>query len=249
MATLGEFLYAARTAETKAGGPYSRAGQRAFERSLIKQFDATYASKGSFWTLAPSNPTPYGLFDEDPTYARPGVTYVALRQILGATNFTKALQQMQLQYGGGTVTEPELEAAFHEWMPNQSAACSVRLDHFFTEWFDTAYKSGGGARQPQITGPGLAGPGFYAKGGGCVAHYPHGRRKRQNHPNHAGPAAGIGLACRNRAGLPSGCALRYGISVPKRTFTRLRAGARAETTGTPDQRRRREPMRKAGPHD
>ena len=170
MATLGEFLYAARTAETKAGGPYSRAGQRAFERSLIKQFDATYASKGSFWTLAPSNPTPYGLFDEDPTYARPGVTYVALRQILGATNFTKALQQMQLQYGGGTVTEPELEAAFHEWMPNQSAACSVRLDHFFTEWFDTAYKSGGGARRPQITGPGLAGPGFYAKGGGCVAH-------------------------------------------------------------------------------
>ena len=55
-------------------------------------------------------------------------------------------------------------------MPNQSAACYVRLDRFFREWFDTAYKSGGGANRPQITGPGLTGPGFYAKGGGCVAH-------------------------------------------------------------------------------
>ena len=170
MATLGEFLFAARTAESKAGGPYSRSGQRAFDRSLVKQFDSIYASKGSFWTLAPSNPTPYGLFDSDPTYDRPGAAYVALRQILGKTNFTKAIQQVQVQYGGGTITEPELEAAFHAWMPNQSAACSVRLDRFFREWFDTAYKSGGGANRPQLTGPGLTGPGFYAKGGGCVAH-------------------------------------------------------------------------------
>ena len=170
MATLGEFLFAARTAESKAGGPYSRSGQRAFDRSLVKQFDSIYAGKGSFWTLAPSNPTPYQLFNSDPTYDRPGAAYVALRQILGKTNFTKVLQQVQVQYGGGTITEPELEAAFHAWMPNQSAACSVRLDRFFREWFDTAYKSGGGANRPQITGPGLTGPGFYAKGGGCVAH-------------------------------------------------------------------------------
>ncbi len=170
LATLGEFLYAARIAESKAGGPYSRAGQRAFERSLVKQFDATYASKGSFWTLAPSNPTPYQLFNSDPTYDRPGVAYIALRQILGKTNFTQALQQIQLRYGGGTITEPELEASFRAWLPNRSAACSARLDHFFTEWFDTAYQPGGGAHRPQITGPGLAGPGFYAKGGGCVAH-------------------------------------------------------------------------------
>jgi hypothetical protein len=170
LATLGEFLYAARIAESKAGGPYSRAGQRAFDRSLVKQFDATYASKGSFWTLAPSNPTPYQLFNSDPTYDRPGVAYIALRQILGKTNFTQALQQIQLRYGGGTITEPQLEAAFRAWLPNRSAACSARLDQFFTEWFDTAYQPGGGAHRPQITGPGLAGPGFYAKGGGCVAH-------------------------------------------------------------------------------
>ncbi len=167
LATLAEYLYAARTAETAAGGPYSQAGQRAFERSLVRQFNELYASKGRFWTLVPSDPTPYGLFDEDPTYARPGITYIALRQILGATNFAKALQQIQRRYGGATITEPELEAAFQQWLPNRSAACSARLGQFFTDWFDTGYPAGGGAHRPQITGPGLAGPGFYARGGGC----------------------------------------------------------------------------------
>jgi hypothetical protein len=168
LATLGEYLYAARTAESAAGGPSSRAGQRAFEQSLVKQFDSLYASKGSFWTLTPSDPTPFGLFDTDPTYSRPGITYVALRQILGATNFAKALQQLQRQYGGGDITEPELEAAFRHWLPNQSAACGTRLDEFFTQWFDTAYPAGGGARRPRITGPGLAGPGFYSHGTSCA---------------------------------------------------------------------------------
>ena len=62
MATLAEFLFAARTAQAKAGGPGTKAGRRAFQRSLVKQFNATYASKGGFWTAAPSNPTPFGLF-------------------------------------------------------------------------------------------------------------------------------------------------------------------------------------------
>jgi hypothetical protein len=169
LATLAEYLFAARTAETAAGGPYSKAGQRAFDRSLIKQFDSNYASKGSFWTAAPSNPTPYGLFVGDATYSRPGITYVALRQILGKTNFAKALQQIQRQYGGSHITEPELEAAFHQWLPNQSPACDVRLGEFFRQWFDTAYRAGGGAHRPQITGPGLAGPDFYSRASGCPA--------------------------------------------------------------------------------
>ena len=130
-------------------------------------FNETYASGGSFWTGAPSNPTPFSLFDGDATYSRPGVTYIALRQILGATNFTQALEQLQREYGGSSITEPQLEAAFHRWMPNQSAACSARLTQFFGEWFDTAYARGG-ANRPQITGPGLSGPGFYKAGGGCA---------------------------------------------------------------------------------
>lgn len=36
------------------------------------------------------------------------------------------------------------------------------------QWFDTAYPSGGGANRPQITGPGLAGPGFYDDNSPCT---------------------------------------------------------------------------------
>lgn len=161
MATLAEYLYAARRAETAAGGPYSARGQAAFQASLVRQFNTLYASAGGFWTAAPSDPTPYGLFDEDPTYARPGITYIALRQILGAGNFTQALRQIQRQYGGHSITEPELEAAFRPWLPDRSAACEAQLGRFFTQWFDTAYPRGGGSHRPQVTGPGLAGPGFY----------------------------------------------------------------------------------------
>ena len=124
---------------------------------------------GSFWTAAPSNPTPFGLFSNAATYERPGAAYIALWQILGTARFTRALQQIQRQYGGGHITEPQLEAGFSRWLPNQSAACQARLGQFSTQWFDTAYPSGGGANKPAITGPGLAGPGFYDSSGGCPA--------------------------------------------------------------------------------
>src|SRR5690349_14417738 len=78
LATLGEYLKTARDAETQAGGPGTPAGQKAFQDSLIKQFNTTYARAGSFWTEAPSDPTPYGLFDNAPTYQRPGAAYIAL---------------------------------------------------------------------------------------------------------------------------------------------------------------------------
>jgi Peptidase family M1 domain len=168
MAVLAQYLLTAREAEMRAGGPTSRRGQAAFQASLVKQFNTTYNSKGYFWTVPPSNPTPYELFGNANTYERPPAAYIALRQILGSTNFAQALLQIQRDYGGGHITEPELEAAFHHWMPNQSAACQARLGAFFTEWFDTAYPRGGGADSPQITGPGLDGPGFYNATGGCT---------------------------------------------------------------------------------
>ena len=169
MATLGEYLLAARDAETKAGGPGTAAGKKAFTGSLIAQFNKTYARAGSFWTAAPSNPTPFGLFSNAPTYERPGAAYIALWQILGTARFTKALRQIQRHYGGGHITEPQLEAGFRHWLPNKSAACKNRLSQFFTQWFDTAYPSGGGTNKPAITGPGLAGAGFYDGSGGCPA--------------------------------------------------------------------------------
>src|SRR6478735_174130 len=167
MATLGEYLLAAREAETKAGGPGTAAGKKAFTGSLIAQFNKTYARAGSFWTAAPSNPTPFGLFSNAPTYERPGAAYIALWQILGTARFTKALHQIQRHYGGGHITETQLEAGFRHWLPNKSAACESRLSQFFTQWFDTAYPSGGGTNKPAITGPGLAGAGFYDSSGGC----------------------------------------------------------------------------------
>jgi len=167
MATLAEELYAARRAENKAGGQYSPKGQAAFQASLVKQFNGIYASNGSFWTVAPSNPEPAGLFSGASTYARPSAAYIALRQILGPGNFTQALQQAQAAYGGGSITEAQWEAAFGRWLPVQTSACRERLSQFFTQWFDTAYPAGGGSNRPQITGPGLNGPDFYNAHGGC----------------------------------------------------------------------------------
>jgi hypothetical protein len=167
LATLAEFLYHARLAEDAAGGPSSPQGQAAFQASLVSQFNAIYRKSGSFWLTAPSNPEPLTLFSGSNTYDRPGAAYIALRQILGPANFDRVLQQLQQVYGGASISEAQLEAAFHQWLPVQSSACQARLSLFFTQWFDTAYPPGGGNNKPMITGPGLAGPGFYSTPGTC----------------------------------------------------------------------------------
>jgi hypothetical protein len=169
LATLAEFLYAARLAENAAGGPSTTKGQAAFQASLVKQFNQIYGSGGGFWTTAPSNPIPYSLFDTSNTYDRPGAAYIALRQILGPARFDAALRQLQRSYGGASVTEAQLERVFGRWLPVRGGACQQRLSQFFSQWFDTAYPSGGGANRPMITGPGLAGPGFYSAPGACAA--------------------------------------------------------------------------------
>jgi aminopeptidase N len=159
MATLGEFLFAARTAEQKAGGPGTKAGTEAFEASLRQQFDTLYANAKVF-TTAPSNPTPYGLFSGASTYDRPGIAYIALRQILGPAAFARTLQSVQARYGGSTITEAEWESAFMQALPNQSAQCRSRLGTFFRQWFDTDYPTSVGVTRPTLTGPGLDGGGF-----------------------------------------------------------------------------------------
>ena len=166
LATLAEFLYAARLAETAAGGPSTQAGRQAFQASLVHSFNRFYRLGPGLWAAAPSNPKPSGLFSGSATYLRPGIAYIALRQILGHTNFTNALEQIQHTYGGASISEPQLETVFQQWLPVQTGACQARLSQFFTEWFDTAYPQGGRVR-PTITGPGLAGKGFYDDSGGC----------------------------------------------------------------------------------
>lgn len=167
-ATLGEFMFTARRAQDAAGGPGTAAGRAAFEKSLVDSFNENYARGGNFWTQQPSDPTPYRLFSGSATYDRPGTAYVAVRQILGHDNFRRAVQHIQRQFGGGSITEAQLEAAFQKWLPNHSRACRERFSQFFTQWFDTSYAPGGGANRPQITGPGLDGPGFYDQNGRCT---------------------------------------------------------------------------------
>ena len=162
MATLGEYLNTARTAATNAGGLGTPAGDAAFETSLVNRFNATsnYGNTGSLWTAAPSNPTAATLFTTATTYTRPGTAYLALREILGPANFYAAMQHIQADHRQGTITEPQLESAFKQFLPNPSSGCQIGLDTFFKQWFDTVYPTGGGANRPQQTGPGLAGPGF-----------------------------------------------------------------------------------------
>jgi hypothetical protein len=169
-ADLSEGLYLANNAATAAGGPGTPAGDAAFEASLASRFNATYNSGStSLWTTAPSNPTSDQLFvDHNTTYTRPGRAYIALRAILGKDNFNAAGQEIQRTYGGGSVTQPQQIAIYHKWMPNKSAECSAKLDDFFKQWWDTAYVGSPAAgNKPQITGPGLAGRGFYDANGGC----------------------------------------------------------------------------------
>jgi hypothetical protein len=165
MATLGEFLFHAAQAQKAAGGPGTRKGRAAFQQSLVRQFNAVYRLRGHFWTVAPSNPESSGLFSGASTYARPGVAYIALRQILGHGNFVRALRQVQRAFGGGSITEAQWEAGFARWLPVPSQACRSRLHAFFGQWFDTAYPPGGRSHRPVITGPGLNGQDFYGTGG------------------------------------------------------------------------------------
>jgi hypothetical protein len=156
-----ERFYAAKNAADLVGGQGTPAGDAAFEASLVNYFATQYNQTGTYWTVAPSNPTSANLFGTSNTYRRPGASYLALRAILGPAKYNAALHEIQHDFGGGSISEAQLEAVFHKYMTNQSAACSAKLDQFFTQWWDTAYPAGGGANRPSITGPGLAGGGFY----------------------------------------------------------------------------------------
>ena len=177
-ATVGEYLNTARNAANAAGGLGTPVGNTAFDNSLIARFNTNYGTtSGTAWTSAPSNPTVGNLFTTVSTYTRPGTTYVALRQILDGSASRPAsdrwigvMKQIQSDFGGGSITEAQLENVFHQWLPNQSDACHAKLDQFFTQWFDTAYPAPNNAtNKPQITGPGLNGSDhFYNDASACT---------------------------------------------------------------------------------
>ncbi len=164
-ATLGEYLCTARNTPTACGTPGTPASDDAFEQSLINRFNGTGnygTSSSSFWTSAPSNPTVGNLFTTSSTYTRPGTAYIALWRTLGRPRMISAMKAIQSTYGGSSITEPQLEQVFRNWLPVPSASCNTRLTQFFTEWFDTPYPTGGAntTNKPKVTGPGLNGTGF-----------------------------------------------------------------------------------------
>src|SRR3954470_8066871 len=154
-ATLGQYLSNAR------GTPPGVTGGPAFETSLINQFNGNgnYNST-SLWTGTPSNPTSANLFSTATTYTRPGTSYVALWQTLTRDGMIASMKDIQSTYGGKTITEQQLEDVFRSHLPVKSASCNARLTSFFTQGWDTPYPTGGGLNKPQLTGPGLNGPGF-----------------------------------------------------------------------------------------
>jgi hypothetical protein len=173
MANLGSSLATARTAGLAAGAEGSPAYQAAFDASLAGTFaNSQHYGSNTLWTQAPSNPSPNTLFNQGFTYRRPEASYIALRQILGAPRWIQMLKATQQAFGGGNISEQQMKDQYKKFIPNQSPACQAKLDQFFTQWWDTAYPSGGGANKPQITGPGLAGPGFYDATGPCSKQLP-----------------------------------------------------------------------------
>ncbi len=167
MAQLAQYLLTAAGTVGANGTSTNAPGSAAFNTSLIGRFNTNWSANGSSWVTAPSNPTPQSLFTTSNTYTRPATAYIALYQINGLTNFDKVLQNTQKDYGFGSITESQWEAEWARELPNQSAACQAKLGQFFTQWFDTAYPTGGGANKPQITGPGLMGTNFYDPTGSC----------------------------------------------------------------------------------
>lgn len=154
LATFSELLrYARLDAQHGPGHP-------AFTRSLRRQFNEVYRAKGRFWTVAPSDPTPWDYFSYPSTYLRPAAMYDALYLILGHDRFSGVLRQIQRDHAGGTVTREEWESPFLAQMP--TGDCRAVLSDFFDQWIDTAYPRGGGRHRPRLTAPGVAGGGFPA---------------------------------------------------------------------------------------
>jgi hypothetical protein len=157
MATLAEFLFAARRAQAQAGGPGTEAGRRAFQHSLVRKFNAGYASKGRFWTAAPANPTPYGLFSGSATYSArasptsPCARSWASRALPGRCGGSSATSAGRHYRGPARSGVPPLAADPEPGVRRRSSTSSSRSG-------SAPPTSPAVAPAGPITGPGLAGP-------------------------------------------------------------------------------------------
>ena len=121
----------------------------------------------TLWSGAPSNPTSYSLFSGGrPTRGPAPPTSRCARSSAPAAS-TVRCRRSSAGTAAASITERQLEAAFARLAAEPEHGLPVDAAPFFTQWFDTAYPTSGGATKPSITGPGLHGGGFYNPDGTC----------------------------------------------------------------------------------
>ena len=134
LATLAEYLYAAAPGRDGGRGPYSRQGPgrvpgqpgQAVQGGLRRGRHLLDAG-----AVRPDAVQPVRRGSQ--TYARPGVTYIALRQILGHGNFTRPWSTSSASTAAPASPSRNWQAAFRAWLPNPSAGCQARLGEFFRQ--------------------------------------------------------------------------------------------------------------------
>ena len=155
--------------------PAASARRRVTRRSRpasSNRFNTTYNStSANNWNVAPSNPTNANLFGTPDVHAVRPLLHRAARDP----------RQGELRHAPARRSRPPTAAvrsrsrsrsrSTRSGCRTSPPACKNKLDVFFKQWWDTAYSGSPAAgNKPQITGPGLAGPGFYDANGGCAAY-------------------------------------------------------------------------------
>jgi hypothetical protein len=168
-ADFSQYLFLADVAGKAAGPVGSAAYNTAFENAIVSRFNSRYlTTQNNFWNVVPTNPTSGQLFSNANTYNRPGQSYAALRAIFGNAQWVKVNKEIQTDYKYGALSPEQEIAIYHKYLPVNTIGCHNKLDAFFKQWWYTSYPGVPSAtNRPQITGPGLAGGGFYDANGGC----------------------------------------------------------------------------------
>ena len=170
-ADMSEYLHIANIAGLAAGPAGSDAYKAAFEASIVSRFNGT----GKYNT---TQHLVLGRRAGQPDLGQPVLQREHVHPpghvLHRAARDPRPGQLPQGQHGDpddyryGSIVPADEIAIFHKYMPNQSIGCSNKLDAFFKQWWDTSYTGSPAAgNRPQITGPGLAGGGFYDANGGC----------------------------------------------------------------------------------
>ena len=124
LATLGEYLFAARNAadrRRRAGPP---AGDAAFETQPDRHVRQQLRETGSLWTARRRTRRRHAVHAARRPTPGPGTPYIALRQILG-TRTSPARCSDPARVRRSSITEAELEAGFDRWLPNRSAPAAA----------------------------------------------------------------------------------------------------------------------------